>query len=185
MIPNMIKKSSINNSILFGLLFFSLSSFTEEIKEQTTETEVQATETEDKTEYIKDITKEYESFDGYIQAYQDPKTSSIYFSLKKDQLNKEFIYFAHVTEGVVAARKNRGSYLDNGVFKFEKHFETIRLIRVNTAFSLDKNSALIRSSGANISDSVVHVFSIKSKDKDGESFLINVSVREFLISFVL
>ena len=171
----MIKKSSINNSILFGLLFFSLSSFTEEIKEQTTETEVQATETEDKTEYIKDITKEYESFDGYIQAYQDPKTSSIYFSLKKDQLNKEFIYFAHVTEGVVAARKNRGSYLDNGVFKFEKHFETIRLIRVNTAFSLDKNSALIRSSGANISDSVVHVFSIKSKDKDGESFLINVS----------
>ena len=40
--------------------------------------------------------------------------------IKKDQLDEEFIYFSHVVNGVVAARRNKGSYLDNGVFRIEK-----------------------------------------------------------------
>ena len=155
--------------VILSFLLFSISAYSEEPLEEVQEKK------EEKKEYIKDIVKEFNQFEGYIKAYQDPKTSSLYFSLKKEQLNKEFIYFAHVRDGVVAARRSRGSYLDNGVFRFEKHFETIRLVRVNTAFYLDPESALSKSSGANISDAVVQIFPIKSKDEEEKKFLINVT----------
>ena len=155
--------------VIISFLLFSNFSYSEEPLEEVPEKK------EDKKEYIKDVVKKFTHFEGYIKTYQDPKTSSLYFSLKKELLDKEFIYFAHVRDGVVAARRNRGSYLDNGVFKFEKHFETIRLIRVNTAFYLDPKSALSKSSGANISDSVIQIFPIESKDKEETKFLINVS----------
>ena len=162
-------KYPIISLVILSFLLFSISAYSEEPLEEVQEKK------EEKKEYIKDIVKKFNQFEGYIKAYQDPKTSSLYFSLKEEQLNKEFIYFAHVRDGVVAARRNRGSYLDNGVFRFEKHFETIRLVRVNTAFYLDPESALSKSSGANISDSVVQIFSIKSKDEEEKKFLINVT----------
>ena len=99
----------------------------------------------------------------------------MYFKIKEDQLNKEIIYFAHVKDGVVTARRNRGSYLDNGILKFEKHYDTIRLVRVNTNFYFDEESALSRSSGANISDSVIKVFTINSMNEEEDEFLIDVS----------
>ena len=161
-------------TIIIFLGFFNLTSivFAEESNESDPAKEESQ---EDKKKSLEFVVKEFNLFEGFIKTYQDPKTSSIYFSIKEDQLNKEFIYFAHVSDGVVAARRNRGSYLDNGVFRFERHFESIRLIRVNTAFSMDSSTALSKSSGANISNSVIKVFSIKAKDQDKKEFLINVS----------
>ena len=161
-------------TIILFLGFFNLTSivFAEESNESDPAKEESQ---EDKKKSLEFVVKDFDLFEGFIKAYQDPKTSSIYFSIKEDQLNKEFIYFAHVSDGVVAARRNRGSYLDNGVFRFERHFESIRLIRVNTAFSMDSKTALSKSSGANISNSVIKVFSIKAKDQDKKEFLINVS----------
>ena len=169
---------------LLLILFFSAYLISDEIKDENAKEaiEEQTKEEEEKEEYIEDKVKDFDSFTGFIQAYQDPETSSLYFSLDENQLNKEFIYFAHVKDGVVTARRNRGSYLDNGVFKFEKHFDTIRLIRVNTAFSLDETSALSKSSGANISNSVIQVFPINSMNKEENKFLINVS--SFFISYI-
>ena len=164
-----LSKKCIFSFLLFSSLLFSLFLQTEEQINE--EPEIKKEE----VLYLKDTVKGFISFEGFIESYQDPKTSNLYFSLKKDQLGKEFIYFAHVKDGVATGRRNRGSYLDNGIFKFEKHFETIRLIRVNTAFSIDKETALSRSSGANISDSVIQVFPIKSTDKDKILFLIDVS----------
>ena len=165
----LVDKDMIAKLVLVSFLLLSTSLYSEEPLEVVTEKK------EDKKEYIKDVVKKFNKFDGYIRTYQNPKTGSLFFSLKKEQLNKEFIYFAHVRDGVVAARRNRGSYLDNGVFKFEKHFETLRLVRVNTAFYLDPKSALSRSSGANISNSVIKIFPIKSKNEDETKFLIDVS----------
>ena len=129
----------------------------------------------DKIENIENFTQEFLSKKGFFKVYQDPKTSALYLSIKEDQLNHEFIYFAHVIDGVVAARKPRGSYLDNGILRLEKHFETLRLIRVNTAFSFNKNSELSRSEGANISNSVVQVFPIKFRNDEENEYLIEVS----------
>ena len=159
---------------LLLILLFSEYSLSDEIKDENAK-EVKEEQTKEEKEYIEDTVKDFTSSSGYIHLYQDPKTGSLYFKITQTQLNQELIYFAHVRDGVVAARKNRGSYLDNGVFKFEKHFDTIRLIRVNTAFSFDEDSALSKSAGANISDSVINVFPIISMNEKEDEFLINAT----------
>jgi len=136
---------------------------------------IEAEEIEEVKEYIQDLTKDFSRFEGFFEAYQDPETSDIYLVIKKEQLNKEFIYFAHVIDGVVASRRNKGSYLDNGVFKIEKYFNTLRLSRINTSFTLNKDTALSKSSGANISDSVLSSLPIKATNEEETSFLVNVT----------
>ena len=77
-------------------------------------------EVEQEKEDIQDLVKDFSLFEGFFKAYQDPETSDIYLVIEEKQLSKEFIYFAHVVDGVVASRRNKGSYLDNGIFKIEK-----------------------------------------------------------------
>ena len=170
---DMFKKSTIYFLTLLFFMSFSELSLSEEVAE---EIDIEAVEetaeaAEEEKDFIKDIVEDFESSKGFIHVYQDPETSSLYFKIKESQLDKEFIYFAHVRDGVVAARRNRGSYLDNGILKFEKHFDTIRLVRVNTNFSFDDNSALSKSAGANISNSVIKVFPINSKYESEDEFL--------------
>ena len=170
------KKYLIHFLLLLLMMTFTQVSFSEASENpEESNKEVADEQNEDEKEYLQDKVKDFESSEGFIQIYQDPKTSSLYFKIKESQLNKEIIYFAHVKDGVVTARKNRGSYLDNGVLKFEKHFDTLRLVRVNTNFYFDEESALSRSSGANISDSVIKVFPINSMNKEEDEFLIDVS----------
>jgi len=174
----MFKKSTIYFLTLLLFMSFSELSLSEEVEEEIDIEAVEETaeeEAEEEKDFIKDIVEDFESSKGFIHVYQDPETSSLYFKIKESQLDKEFIYFAHVRDGVVAARRNRGSYLDNGVLKFEKHFDTMRLVRVNTNFSFDDDSALSKSAGANISDSVIKVFPINSMNESEDEFLINVS----------
>ena len=133
------------------------------------------TDEEEKKEFIQDITKDFSKFEGFFETYQDTETSAIYLVINEEQLNKEFIYFAHVVDGVVASRRNRGSYLDNGIFKIEKHFDTLRLSRINTSFTLDQRTALSKSFGANISDSVLSSLPIKATNKEETSYLVNVT----------
>ena len=128
----MIKKPLIYFLSLLLLLTFAQIPLSEE-----SEKEVNDEQKEEEKEYIKDKVKDFESSEGFIQVYQDPETSSLYFKIKESQLNKEIIYFAHVKDGVVAARKNRGSYLDNGILKFEKHFDTLRLCLLYTSDAAD------------------------------------------------
>ena len=178
----MFKKSTIYFLTLLLFMSFSELSLSEEVDEEIDievvegiAKEEEEEEEEEEKDFIKDIVEDFESSKGFIHVYQDPETSSLYFKIKESQLDKEFIYFAHVRDGVVAARRNRGSYLDNGVLKFEKHFDTMRLVRVNTNFSFDDDSALSKSAGANISDSVIKVFPINSMNESEDEFLINVS----------
>ena len=168
---DMFKKSTIYFLTLLLFISFSELSVSEEVEEEIDIEAVEETaeeevgEAEEEKDFIKDIVEDFESSKGFIHVYQDPDTSSLYVKIKESQLDKEFIYFAHVRDGVVAARRNRGSYLDNGILKFEKHFDTIRLVRVNTNFSFDDDSALSKSAGANISDSVIKVFPINSMNE--------------------
>ena len=123
----MFKKPLIHFLSLLLLITFTQISLSEESdKSEENDKEVADEQKEEEKEYIEDKVEDFESSEGFIQVYQDPETSSLYFKIKASQLNKEIIYFAHVKDGVVAARKNRGSYLDNGILKFEKHFDTLR-----------------------------------------------------------
>ena len=125
--------------------------------------------------YIEEMVKEYEELKGFFISYRDPKTNEIFLKINKDQLNKEFIYFSHVINGVVAARRNKGSYLDNGIFKIEKDIDNLRFIRVLTNYTFEEESPLAKSKGTNISDSTFRVLPIDGKNENEDEFLVNIT----------
>ena len=77
--------------------------------------------------------------------------------------------------GVVAARRNKGSYLDNGIFKIEKDIDNLRFIRVLTNYTFEEGSPLAKSKGTNISDSTFRVLPIDGKNENEDEFLVNIT----------
>jgi len=157
-----------NKALLITLLLLNPYLFTEE---ESSDSE----EEEEKEVYIEEIVEEFERVKGFFVSFRDPKTNDIYLKIKKDQLDKEFIYFSHVINGVVAARRIKGNYLDNGVFKIEKNTENLRFIRVLTNYAFDEGTPLAKSSGTNISDSTFKVLPIKGKNEDEDEFLVDIT----------
>ena len=126
---------SLKKALLISSFFILSSLFLNISAEENAE---EASSSEEKINLISDLTKDFVKQEGFIDLYQDPKTSSIYLSVNNDLLDKEFIYFAHVRDGVVAAGRPRGSYLDNGVLKIKRHFETLRIERITLLTPLTK-----------------------------------------------
>ena len=97
---------------------------------------------------------------------------------KFDERKKSFEKkFAHDEElkFKVASRRNKGSYLDNGVFRIEKDIENLRFIRVLTSYAFDEGTPLAKSKGTNMSDSTFKVLPIAGKIEDEDEFLVNIS----------
>ena len=163
-------KSFSNKTLLMILLLLNSHLFAdEELSKPDKEKE------KDKEVYIEEMVEEFEELSGFFTSFRDPKTNDIYLKIKKDQLDKEFIYFSHVINGVVAARRNKGSYLDNGVFKIEKDIDNLRFIRVLTNYTFDEETALAKSKGTNISDSTFRVLSISGKNEKKDEYLVNIT----------
>ena len=77
-----------------------------------------------------------------IKSYQDPENGNTYLELSDEDISKEFIYFAHIINGTVEAGLFKGSHIDQAVIKFEKQFNSLNLVRVNTEYYFDPNSEL-------------------------------------------
>jgi len=164
---NLLKAISNKNLLILSLLLNSYLFAEEE--------SLDAEKEEEKEIYIEEMVEEFEELNGFFDSFRDPKTNDIYLKIKKDQLDKEFIFFSHVINGVVAARKNKGSYLDNGVFKIEKDTENLRFIRVLTSFAFDEGTPLAKSKGTNISDSTFKVLPVSGKNEGEDEFLVNIT----------
>tara|TARA_B100000965_G_scaffold398390_1_gene416443 strand:+ start:564 stop:3041 length:2478 start_codon:yes stop_codon:yes gene_type:complete len=157
--------------ILYNLLFriaiigfLSISIFADE--------DIKKDEKEDGLEaFLKDLTH----FPGLIDVYRNDDDGKVYFLLKKNQLKKEFIYFAHILDGIVEAGTWRGNYLDNGIIKFVKYFDQIRIDRVNTAYVFDETNPLSKSNNANISNSLIDSLKIEKISESEDKFLIDVT----------
>ena len=114
-------------------------------------------------------------YPGLFDSYRNDSNGKVYLLLKKDQLNNEFIYFAHILDGVVQAGTWRGSYLDNGIIKFSKYFDQIRIERINTAYVFDKDNPLSKSNNANISNSLIDSIKIEKSSELGDKYLIDIT----------
>ncbi|PWG06417.1 zinc-dependent metalloprotease [Polaribacter aquimarinus] len=124
---------------------------------------------------IKSLTKSSKKIEGLFTIYQDTVTGSIKLLVKKKQLDKDFIYFSQIADGVVEAGQFRGAYQGSSVFHVKKYFDKLDFYAPNTSFYFDKKSALSKSSEANISDAVVATAKIlASDDKKGE-YLIDAN----------
>ena len=157
--------------ILYKLLFrialigfLSISIFTEEDNKK-----------EEKDDGLGTFLEDLTHFEGLIDVYRNDDDGKVYFLIKKDQLEKEFIYFAHILDGIVEAGTWRGNYLDNGIIKFIKYFDQIRIDRVNTAYVFDETNPLSKSKNANISNSLIDSLKIQKTSETEDKFLIEVT----------
>ena len=114
-------------------------------------------------------------YPGLFDSYRNDDNGKVYLLLKKTQLETEFIYFAHVLDGIVEAGTWRGSYLDNGIIKFNKYFDQIRIERINTAYVFDQDNPLSKSNNANISNSLIDSIKIEKSSEIGDKYLIDIT----------
>ena len=145
--------------------FLSISIFTDENNNKK----------EEKDSGLEAFLEDLVHFPGLIDVYRNDDNGKVYFLIKKDQLEKEFIYFAHILDGIVEAGTWRGNYLDNGIIKFIKYFDQIRIDRINTAYVFDEKNPLSKSKNANISNSLIDSIKIEKKSETKDKFLIDVT----------
>ena len=153
----------ISYKLLFRIVligFLSISIFTEE---------------DNKDDGLETFLEDLTYFEGLIDVYRNDDDGKVYFLIKKEQLEKEFIYFAHILDGIVEAGTWRGNYLDNGIIKFIKYFDQIRIDRVNTAYVFDETNPLSKSKNANISNSLIDSLKIQKTSETEDKFLIEVT----------
>lgn len=128
-----------------------------------------------KKKTIASLTKSSKKIDGLFPIYQDTITGAVKLLVKKDQLNKDFIYFSQIADGVTEANAFRGSYRGSSVFHIKKYFNKLEFVAPNTAFYFDKNNAISKSAHANISDAVVASTKILASDEKKGEYLINAN----------
>ena len=126
-----------------------------------------------KVKTIAELVKSSKKIEGLFTIYQDTITGSIQMIISDDQINKEYIYFSQIADGVMdAGRIIRGSYRGSKVFKIEKYFDKIEFITQNTSFYFDPESPLSKSKDANISNGNMASIKIESHDKKKGLYLI-------------
>ncbi len=154
---NLIRYICLIVTTIFFLLPQNIEAQKKKKKKKKDDTEVVAkAPKKDKKKTIKDLTKSSKKIEGLFTIYQDTITGSIQMVITEDQLNKEYIHFAQIADGVMdAGRINRGSYQGSKVFTVEKYFDKIEFITQNTSFYFDPNNPISKSKDANISKGIM------------------------------
>ena len=132
-------------------------------------------EKEDTTKSIADQTKTSHLLKGLFTIYQDSLTGKIKMVVREDQLDKEFIHFSQIADGVTEAGTFRGSYRGSKILKFQRHFDHIELVAPNTNFYFDPDSELARSADANTSDALLASAKIVTHEEETGRYLIEAT----------
>lgn len=173
------KHSRVTNLICIAftaLLFVSVQNMEAQDKKKknkkgdTTETPVPPAK---KEKTITELVKSSKKIDGLFPIYQDTITGTIQMIVSDKQVNKEFIYFSQIADGVMdVGRVNRGSYMGSKVVKIEKYFDKIEFVAQNTSFYFDPESPLSKSKDANITNGNLASLQIEAHDKKNGLYLI-------------
>ena len=157
-------------AFIFSLLFFILgSSFSYSQKKK--KDKKAATKTSIKT--IKEATKSCKKIDGLFTMYRDTLTGETFMLVKKNQINKEFIHFSQISDGVSdAGWLIRGMYMDSKIFSIEKFYNKLNFIAKNTSYYFDKNSPLAKASNSNISEGVMASLKIVAQNNKVGEYLV-------------
>ncbi len=92
--------------------------------------------------------------------------------ISKEQLNKEYIYFNQIADGVTDAYSFRGAYGGARIFKIAKFYNRLEFIYQNNSFYFDEENALSKSSKANISEAPLASLKIEATDSVKGHYLI-------------
>jgi len=124
---------------------------------------------------IATLTKKSKKMEGLFTVYQDTVTGAVKMLITKDQLDKDYIYFSQIADGVTDAGSFRGAYRGSNVFHIKKYFNKIDFYAPNTSFYFDDGNAISKAAKANISDArVASTKVLFADDKKGE-YLIDAT----------
>lgn len=104
---------------------------------------------------IADKVKACKKQDGLFPLYQDTTNGNMFMLVKKEHLNKPFIYFSYTENGVVAAGHFRGGFKGNMVFTIKRYFDRVEFVEQNTEFYFDTTNAISKAADANISNAIL------------------------------
>ncbi len=149
--------------VLFFLLITALSVSSQETDEST-----------DIPETIAEVTENSDRISGLFTLYRDKKTGTTHMEIAPTQLNREYIYVAVSTDGVVEGGHFRGRYRDNRILSLTRYFDKIEIRSQNTAFYFDPESPLSRAAHANISPGLLASETIVAEDEETGNVLINI-----------
>lgn len=141
-------------------------------KRKKDKTEAPAPKPKSNGKSIKQLTKSSEKIDGLFTMYRDTITGTLHMVVSEDQLNKEFIHFNQVSNGVVDVGRYRGAYGGSKVFQVRKFYNKIEFVTQNTSFYFDPDNAISRSKDANTSEGIMASVKVEAHDKKEGLYLI-------------
>ena len=121
---------------------------------------------------INDKIKGSHKVDGLFTLYQDTTTGNLQMYVKKDQLDKEFLYQSFSLNGPVSLFLNQSMYRANFLFRISKTFDKLEFTRVNTLYYYDPASPMSRTKNTDKPDAVFYSDKVNAEDSTG--YLVNV-----------
>ena len=118
-------------------------------------------------------TKNCEIYKGLFTMYQSKKDGKSYIEIDSTHLNKEFIYFSYIENGVTDAGAVKGSYRGSKIIKINKFYDKIDFTIENTSFYFDDDSPLKKAENTNINTPIIISETIIATSEDKKRFLLN------------
>ena len=119
----------------------------------------------------KSQTKDKQKTEGLFTFYQDTVSGSATMYIRKDQLNKEFIYQSFSMGGPALLFLNQNMLRETWVFKMRKVYGRMEFMRCNTNYYYDSTNAVSKAKDVDVSDAVFHTGAVRAEDSLG--YLIN------------
>ncbi|MCW3088418.1 MAG: hypothetical protein JWQ78_1804 [Sediminibacterium sp.] len=124
-----------------------------------------------KKQTVADKTKGNKKSDGLFTLYQDTATGSVQMYIRKDQLEKEFIYQSFSISGPTSLYLNQSMHRATSVFRIKKAFDKLEFSIVNTGFFYDKNNPVSKTADVDKPEAVF--YSDKYSIEDSSGYLVS------------
>jgi hypothetical protein len=115
----------------------------------------------------KDAIKDKRKVGGMFTLYQDTVSGSLQLYIRKDQLDKEFIYQSFSMGGPGSLFLNQNMLRETWVFKIKKAYNRLDFMRCNTNFYYDPSNAVSKAANVDVSDAVFYADKVGAEDSLG------------------
>ena len=122
---------------------------------------------------LEELTKDAVAFEGLFTLYSDTTNGKGWTAIPDSMLEKQFIYFSHVEDGVAESGYTRGSYRNSKIISFHKHFNRIEIHAENTNYYFDPLSPLAKANEANINTPIIASLSIEGIDSSKTVYAVS------------
>ena len=122
---------------------------------------------------LKELTKDAIATEGLFTLYTDSVNGKSWMAIPDSMLERQFIYFSHVEDGVAESGYTRGTYRNSKIISFHKYFNRIEVHAENTNYYFDSDSPLAKANDANINTPIIASLSIAGIDSSKTVFAID------------